>query len=205
MGPHGRPLELGGQLVEDEAAEALEELDGDVAHARVAHHDVGQMGREVLALGIAHEVEVARAQAFGRLLDPDLALAGLLADRQQGHRRAVHARAPARRRWRPCARTGRGCGRSSRWWPRCRAARRGRVRTRPVRPGPGRSTPGRRPRYRIAEATAAPVWPAVTTASARPSRTSRMHTLMLASRLRRTACAACSSMSTHSAAWTSEM
>ena len=66
----------------------------------------------------------------------------------------------------------------------------------------GRSTPGRRLRFRIADATPAPVWPAVTTASASPSRTRRMQTLMLASRLRRTATAACSSMPTASDAMT---
>ena len=60
----------------------------------------------------------------------------------------------------------------------------------------GRSTLFRRPRLRIAEATPAPVWPAVTTASALPSFTRRMQTLMLASRLRRTAAAGCSSMPT---------
>ena len=66
----------------------------------------------------------------------------------------------------------------------------------------GRSTPGRRFRWRIAEATPAPVWPAVTTASASPSRTRRMATLMLASRLRRTATAGGSSMPTVSEACT---
>ena len=54
----------------------------------------------------------------------------------------------------------------------------------------------------MAEATPAPVWPAVTTASASPSRTRRMHTLMLASRLRRTATAGGSSMPTVSEACT---
>ena len=66
----------------------------------------------------------------------------------------------------------------------------------------GRSTLRSRPRLRIAEATPAPVCPAVTTASARPSLTSRMQTLMLASRLRRTAAAGCSSMVTDSLAAT---
>ena len=93
--------------------------------------------------------------------------------RQQGHARGSTRRGRARRRARPCGRTGRGCGPSNPASPRCRAGRAGPDRVIIWTARAGRSTPGARPRRRIAAATPAPVWPAVTTASARPVLTRR--------------------------------
>ena len=64
-----------------------------------------------------------RVEQLGRPLDPGVALALLLADRQQRDARVRRRRGPARRRSRPCGRTGRGSRRSSRGWRRCRAGR----------------------------------------------------------------------------------
>ena len=66
-----RPRELGPPQVEDEARQALEELDDDVAEDRVADDDVGQVLREVLALDVAHEAQArtrraARSRAWMR-------------------------------------------------------------------------------------------------------------------------------------------
>ena len=66
----------------------------------------------------------------------------------------------------------------------------------------GRSTPRRRPSRRTAAAIPAPVWPAVTTASASPFRTRSVATRIEASFFSRRASAGCSCMPTTSAAWT---
>src|SRR5829696_3894173 len=66
----------------------------------------------------------------------------------------------------------------------------------------GRSTPFRRPSRRTAAAIPAPVWPAVTTASASPRRTRSVATRMVASFFSRSAIAGCSSMPTTWLAWT---
>ena len=68
----------------------------------------------------------------------------------------------------------------------------------------GRSTPGRRPRRRIAAAMPAPVWPAVMTASASPRRTRSVATRIEESFFSRRARAGCSSIPTTCAAWTIE-
>ena len=58
---------------------------------RVADDDVGRMVGQVLALDVADEAQVAGGQQRGRLLDALLALAALLADRQQRDGRVAHA------------------------------------------------------------------------------------------------------------------
>ena len=88
--------------------QALEELDHDVAEDRVADHDVGQVVGQVLALDVAGEAEVGRVEQLGRALDPGVALALLLADRQQRDARGSRRPGRARRRSRPSGRTGRG-------------------------------------------------------------------------------------------------
>ena len=88
--PERRP-ELGAPQVEDEARQALEELDHDVAEHRVADDHVGHLPGQVLALDVADEVEVGLVDELGRALDPGLALALLLPDREQRDARAVHA------------------------------------------------------------------------------------------------------------------
>ena len=103
-----RAVELAAPQVEDEGRQALEELDDDVAEDRVADDDVGQVAGQVLALDVALEAQVGRVEQLGRALDPGVALALLLADRQQRHARARRRRARARRRSRPSGRTGRG-------------------------------------------------------------------------------------------------
>ena len=86
-----RAVELGPQHVEDVAREALEELDHHVADDRVAHDDVGHEPRQVLALDVADEVEVRLVEQLRRARDAGVALALLLADREQGHPRPHHA------------------------------------------------------------------------------------------------------------------
>ena len=49
---------------------------------------------EVLALDVADEVQVGPVEQLGRLGDPGIALALLLADRQQGDPRPLHAEDP---------------------------------------------------------------------------------------------------------------
>ena len=78
-----RARELGPPQVEDEGRQALEELDHDVAEDRVADDDVGHVGGQVLALDVALEAQVGRVEQLGGALDPGVALALLLADRQQ--------------------------------------------------------------------------------------------------------------------------
>ena len=87
----GRAAELVAQCREDEAREALEELDGHVADRCVADDDVGEVGDEVLALDVADEAQVAGRDEHRRVLDPLLPLATLFADREQGHGRLVNA------------------------------------------------------------------------------------------------------------------
>ena len=82
-----RPLELVAPQVEDVAGQALEELDHDVAEDRVADHHVGQVAGQVLALDVALEAQPGCVEQLGRALDPGVALALLLADRQQCHAR----------------------------------------------------------------------------------------------------------------------
>ena len=83
----GRPFELSPEHVEDEARQALEELDRDIADRRVADDDIGRMVRQILALGVADEAQRTGLDELGRLLHARLALAAFLADRQQGHGR----------------------------------------------------------------------------------------------------------------------
>src|SRR5439155_23372406 len=54
----GRPLQLSAQELEDEGREALEELDSDVAHRRVADDDVRGVRHQVTTLDVADEIEV---------------------------------------------------------------------------------------------------------------------------------------------------
>ena len=129
-----RAPELAPEQVEDPARQALEELDDDVAQDRVADDDVGEVVDDVLALDVADEVEVRLVEQLGRLLDPGVALALLLADREQRDARVRRRRARGRRRSTPSARTGRGSRRSNRGSRRCRGAR----------AAPRRSTSGRR-------------------------------------------------------------
>ncbi len=63
----------------------FEELDHHVAEDRVADHHVGQVTRQVLALDVALESEAGGVEQFRRALDPGVALALLLTDRQQRH------------------------------------------------------------------------------------------------------------------------
>ena len=65
------------------AREPLEELDGDVAEDGVADHDVRGVMDQVLALHVPREVEVGRIEKLGRPLDAGVALALLLADREE--------------------------------------------------------------------------------------------------------------------------
>ena len=76
--------------------EALEELDRDVAQDRVADHHVGHVVDEVAALDVAGEVEVRLVEQLGRALDPGVALALLLADREQRHAWTFDAQDPLR-------------------------------------------------------------------------------------------------------------
>ena len=149
---------------------------------------------QVLALDVALEVQVGRVEQLGRALDTGVALALLLADRQERDAGVRDARARAPRRSPPCGRTGRGSPASSRGWRRCRAAPSGPLPVIIWTASAGRSTPGSRPRRRTAAAIPAPVWPAVTTASAWPVRTRSVATRIEASFFSRSARAGCSSM-----------
>ena len=64
--------------------QALEELDHDVADDGIADDDVGEVVDEVLALDVADEVQAGRDRAARCAGRSGLALATLLADRQQG-------------------------------------------------------------------------------------------------------------------------
>ena len=76
MGPQGGRSELASQHLEHDAREALEELHHDVADRGVADDDVGRVVRQVTALDVADEAQVAIASSScGRLLDALLALA----------------------------------------------------------------------------------------------------------------------------------
>ena len=77
----------GPEQVEDIGRETLEELDHDVPCDRVGDHDIGLIAGEVLALDVADEVQVARVEQLRRPLDPLVALALLLADREEGDTR----------------------------------------------------------------------------------------------------------------------
>ena len=59
-------------------------------------HDVRDLGRQVLALDVADEVEVGPVEELRGPLDPGVALALLLADREQRDPRPVHAQHPLR-------------------------------------------------------------------------------------------------------------
>ncbi len=80
--------------VEDEGRQTFEELDRDVAQDRVADDHVGHVVNEVLALDVAREIEVGPVEELGRLLDPGVALALLLADREERHPRVRDAQHP---------------------------------------------------------------------------------------------------------------
>ena len=142
-----------------------------------------------------------RLDQRGRLLDALLALAALLADREQRHAGildAEHLLGVDRAHPRVLGQVEAGrVGRGADVQQHERAAVGDHL------DGQGRPVDAReRPRWTMAEATPAPVCPAVTTASALPSRTRRMQTLMLASRLRRTAAAGWSSIVIDSSACT---
>ena len=121
------------------------------------------MAGQVLALDVADEVEVGLVEELGRLLDPEVALALLLADRQERDRagrstprtRSLKIE-PIRAYW------ARFSGLESGFAP---MSRRTSVPASVISwtARAGRSTPGRRPRRRTAAAIPAPVWPAVTT------------------------------------------
>ena len=81
--PAQRARELVAPQVEDVGRQALEELDHDVAEHGVADDDVGHVGGQVLALDVALEMEVGRVEQLGGALDAGVALALLLADRQE--------------------------------------------------------------------------------------------------------------------------
>ena len=78
-----RAPELGAQGREDEARQALEELDGHVADRGIADDHIGQVRDEILALDVADETQVAGRDEGRGVLDPLLPLAALLADGQQ--------------------------------------------------------------------------------------------------------------------------
>ena len=89
-----RAAELAPPQVEDEPGQALEELDHDVAQDGVADDHVGEVVGQVLALDVALEPQVRGVEELGGPLDPRIALALLLADREQGDPRrgdAEHA------------------------------------------------------------------------------------------------------------------
>ncbi len=86
--PRSDPRNSASPLVEDERGEALEELDDDVAQDGIAHDDVGQVLREVLALDIALEPQARGVEQLRGALDPGVALALLLPDREQRDARA---------------------------------------------------------------------------------------------------------------------
>jgi hypothetical protein len=86
-----RSPELVPEQVEDEGREALEELDDDVARDRVGDDDIGQVACHVLALDVADEAQPRGVEELGRPLDPEIALALLLADREEGHPRVADA------------------------------------------------------------------------------------------------------------------
>ena len=79
-----RGSELVPPEVGDERRQALEELDDDVAEHGVAHDDVSQVPGQVLPLDVALEPQVRRVEQLGGALDAGVALALLLADRQEG-------------------------------------------------------------------------------------------------------------------------
>ena len=125
--------------------------------------------RQVLALDVADEVEVGRVEQLGRALDAGVALALLLADRQERDARLARRPARARRRSRPSARTGRGSPAVESGLAPMSSSTNGPLagdhldgERRAVDAGqPARGAGPRRP-------CPAPVWPAVTTASASP-------------------------------------
>ncbi len=74
----------------------LQRLQHDVAGETVGDDDVGGLAHHVAALDVADEVDTGRLrQQLERLLAQRVALAGLLADRQQPNRRTVDAEAMA--------------------------------------------------------------------------------------------------------------
>ena len=140
------------------------------------------------------ELGIRLVDELGGALDPGVALALLLADRQQGDAGPVDSQdtlAEDRAHLRVLRkvlgveiRVGPDVGRTNgRSVPTIWIA------------SPGRSTPRRRPRRRTAAAIPAPVWPAVTTASASPRFTSSVATRIDASFFSRSAMAGCSCIS----------
>ena len=161
--------ELTREQVEDVARQALEELDDDVAQDRVADDDVGKVRVEVLALDVADEVQVRLVDQLGRALDPRIALPLLLADATgappggSGRRSTRSAKiAPMRAYWARFSAVESGLAPMSR-------SRNGRE---PVHLDGKRRPVDARQRAQdrdLPAAIPAPVWPAVTTASASPS------------------------------------
>ena len=150
--------------------EPLEELHRHVADHGVAHAHVGHVLDEVAALDVADEVEACRprpavAWPAGRPASP-LPFSSPIERRRDARLR--HAQNLLGVDGAHVRRTGTGCGRSSPCSRRCRAGRTGPTRVGIWTASAGRSTPGTRPSLRTAAAIPAPLWPAVTSASARP-------------------------------------
>jgi len=85
IGPNGRRLNSLAQRSEDEPGQTLEELHRYVADDRVANRHVGDVLHEIAPLDVTDEVQAAvLVEHLRRLPDRQVALALLLADREQG-------------------------------------------------------------------------------------------------------------------------
>ena len=83
-------LEVLAQGAEDEAGDALEELDHHVADEPVAHDDIGAVLDQVVRLDVANEMEVERRQLGVGLAGQLVALLNLLADVEEADPRVRH-------------------------------------------------------------------------------------------------------------------
>jgi hypothetical protein len=194
-GPDQQAAELaaraGGDLLPERVEQLLdrplEQLERDVAGEPVANHDVGGEAQELPRLHVAGEVEPGLSQERVSLERELVALLVLLADREQAHlgvaavedllgEDGAHVRELDEVLG---ARVGMTTAMAGRWTPLIR-----RMCRRPA-------------------ASIAPVLPAETTASARPSPTSRLATTSELSGLPRTASAGFSSIPIRSGASTS--
>ena len=122
-----------------------------------------------------------------RLARQLVALALLLADRQQTDARRGAGRARRARRRIPSPRTGRDAAAGIRRSRRESSSTAGERRVGMMVASAGRSTPGSSRTRACAAITDAPVWPALNSASARPSRTASAATRIDARGLRRSA------------------
>jgi hypothetical protein len=84
-------LEVLAQRAEDEAGDALEELDDNVADEAIADDDVGPVSDHVVRLDVADEMQVRGGQLGVRLAGLLVPLVDLLADVQQADPRVLHA------------------------------------------------------------------------------------------------------------------